>query len=64
MNEDFLATHEQDAVVRVHFNHRCLLIADVDNAIALWSESVAQGFQASDSMHTGLRSIYSLAYPG
>jgi folate-binding protein YgfZ len=50
-NETFLATEQQNGVVRVHFGNRCLLIADEQNATRLWSESVALGYQATDSMH-------------
>jgi tRNA-modifying protein YgfZ len=48
-NADFLATEAQTTAVRVNFGNRCLVIADVDNAISLWSEYLAQGYQASDS---------------
>lgn len=51
LNEAFLATEQQSTAVRINFTNRCLVIADVNNAIALWSESVAAGFQASDSAH-------------
>ncbi len=50
-NEAFLATQQQSTAVRINFTNRCLVIADVNNAIALWSESVAQGFQARYSTH-------------
>jgi folate-binding protein YgfZ len=49
-NEAFLATHSDDDGVRISMGKRCLVIADVNNAITLWSEYVAQGFQADDSM--------------
>jgi tRNA-modifying protein YgfZ len=50
-NEAFLASYEQDGVVRINMGNRYLVIAEVTNAITLWSEYVAQGFQASDSAH-------------
>lgn len=50
-NTAFLATEQQNGVVRVHFGNRSLIIADEQNISRLWSESVAQGYQASDSMH-------------
>jgi folate-binding protein YgfZ len=51
----FLASYEQDTVIHIHFNHRCLLIADVDKAMAVWIGYVAQGFQAGNSENwTGL----------
>ncbi|MDD1605963.1 MAG: folate-binding protein [Methylococcaceae bacterium] len=49
-NEAFLATHSEDNGVRINMGNRCLIIADVDNAMTLWSEYTAQGFQATDSM--------------
>jgi folate-binding protein YgfZ len=49
-NEAFLATHSEEAVVRIHIGKRYLIIAEVNNAITLWSEYVAQGFHATDSM--------------
>jgi folate-binding protein YgfZ len=49
--QTFLATSQQDSVLRVHFPKRSLLIADVNQAIAVWTDSRAQGFQASDSTH-------------
>ena len=45
----FLASYQQDTVTHIHFNHRCLLIAEVDKAMALWTEYLNQGFQASSS---------------
>ena len=48
-DQPFLASHQQDTSVRVHFTDRCLLIAEVNQAIALWSEYSAHGFQSSDS---------------
>ncbi len=45
----FLASYQQDTVTHIHFNHRCLLIAEVDKAMVIWTDAVAQGFQASDS---------------
>jgi folate-binding protein YgfZ len=47
----FLATSQQDNFVRVSFVDRTFLIADVNQAIALWSGYRAQGFQAADSTH-------------
>jgi folate-binding protein YgfZ len=41
----FLATHEQDGVVRIHMGNRYLVIADENNA----PDIVAQGFQANNS---------------
>ncbi len=47
--QDFLTAYEQDTVIHIHFNNRCLLIADVDKAMALWTGYIAQGFQAGNS---------------
>lgn len=49
-NTAFLATEQQATSVWVTMDKRCLVIAEVDNAIALWSEYAKQGYQASDSM--------------
>jgi folate-binding protein YgfZ len=49
--QTFLATSQQNDVMQVHFSKRSLLIADVNQAIAVWSEYRAQGFQASNSAH-------------
>jgi folate-binding protein YgfZ len=49
-NEAFLATHSEDDIVRINMGNRCLVITHVNNAMSLWSEYVAHGFQASDSL--------------
>jgi hypothetical protein len=50
-NKAFLATEQQNGVVHIHLGNRDLIIADEQNATRLWSESVAQGYHASDSTH-------------
>jgi tRNA-modifying protein YgfZ len=45
----FLASYAQDSAVTVSFNHRNLLIADVEKAMALWDQYLAQGYQPSSS---------------
>jgi hypothetical protein len=50
-NAVFLATDTLDSVVRVHFGNRDLIIADEQNISRLWSESMALGYQATNSMH-------------
>lgn len=50
-NAAFLTTEQQTTAVRVTLGNRCLLIADVNNAMMLWSEYLNQSYQASDSMH-------------
>ncbi|MDO9215362.1 MAG: folate-binding protein [Methylococcales bacterium] len=50
-NNAFLATHTENGVVGIQFGNRELIIADEQNISRLWSESMAQGYQASDSMH-------------
>lgn len=47
--QTFLASYEQDSVVTVSFSHRSLLIADVEKAMALWTEYLAQGYQSGSS---------------
>ncbi|MEI6706991.1 MAG: folate-binding protein [Methylococcales bacterium] len=47
--QTFLASHQQDSVIRIYFADRCLLIADVNKAMVLWTEYCTHGFQASDS---------------
>lgn len=50
-NKAFLATEQQNSVVRVHLGNRDLIIADEQSAIQLWAEYVALGYQATDSMY-------------
>jgi folate-binding protein YgfZ len=46
--EQRFITSRQENIV-VDFQHRCLIIADADNAQTLWKEQVNQGFQPESS---------------
>lgn len=48
---EFLATQTEDAVVRIHYADRCLLIMPADKAATVWQDYLTQGFQDSDAAH-------------